>query len=87
MAELSQQGRIEEGAAEDALEKECRGRIYARIRNHTGGNVTYPPNHRCVDGAKISDAAKDIIRMLLQPVPKNRMSCNNFLRSQWFSDS
>ena len=67
---------------EDVLERECRGRIYARIRCHSGAHVSYPPPG--AGGAPaVSESAKDVIRRFLQPSPKNRLTSDEFLSCSW----
>lgn len=68
--------------AEDALERECRGRIYARIRCHSGTHVGYP-SPRAGGAPAVSEAAKDVIRRFLQPAPRSRLTSEEFLSCSW----
>lgn len=69
---------------EEALEQECRSRVYAKIKSHNGGHVSYQRFSKSEDQQKaISDGAKSIIRAFLQPVAKKRMTAEVFLMSEW----
>jgi hypothetical protein len=68
---------------EQVLEEECRGRIYARIKGHAGGAITYPPAGKMINNNAISNAAKDVIKAFLQPFPRKRLTGEEFLQTEW----
>ena len=62
---------------DDYLEKECRQRVYARIRAYDGSLIF--PSSRFGAADRGSAETKDVVRRFLNPDQKRRLSAIEFL--------
>ena len=79
--ELREMCNISDGSdIDDIAEKECRSRIYSRIRNHNG-TIVFPSITS--SGGAVSTEVREIVKRFLSPDPKRRMTADQFLASSW----